>query len=172
MPSADDILLDRMIASLREVQNLKDKPRELRAEIASLKAERDTARAELERIRKELKDPSLNKERHEQAQKIRREIEDKQRELELLTERVAKQRVQLDELQALCKQQLDHHDQLLASIDSLRKRVGLAADTRPTFNEPSGVTLTPEERTWDYIQAHTKKLEERKANGAQQPVQQ
>jgi hypothetical protein len=111
----------------------------------------------------------LNKQRQEAAQKIRREIEDKQRERNLLTERVAAQKCQLDALQALCKQELDHHDQILASIDSLRKRIGLAVDTRPTISEPSR-ELSPEERTWEYIQAHSKKLEERKANGAQQPA--
>jgi hypothetical protein len=76
---------------------------------------------------------------------------------------------QLDELQALCKQQLDYHEQLLASIDSLRKRVGLAADPRPTISEPPGRELTPEEKTWAYVQAHAKKIEARQPNG---PVQQ
>ena len=168
MPNADDILLDRLIASLQEVRAWKDKPRELRAEIASLKAERDTARAGLEQVQK-VRDPTLNKQRQEAAQKIRHEIEDKKRERDLLIDRVAKQQVQLDALQALCKQQKDYHDQLLDSLDSLRKRVGLAADTRPTFSEPSGMTRSPEERTWDYIQAYAKKIEARQPNG---PVQQ
>jgi chromosome segregation ATPase len=169
--NTDDLVLDRIIAALREVKDLKDRPKLLKVEIASLEAERDRARAELKRARAELNDPSLDKQRHEQAQKIRREIKDREAERDLLTERVAKQKSQLYELQSLCKQQLDYHEQLLASIDSLRKRIGLAAaDTRPTFNEPSGRERTPEERTWDYIQAHAKKLQER--IGAQQPVQQ
>jgi hypothetical protein len=58
MTNADDILLDRLIANLQEVRVWKDKPRELKIEIASLKAECETARAELKRVRAELNDPS------------------------------------------------------------------------------------------------------------------
>jgi chromosome segregation ATPase len=166
MPNAEDILLDRMIASLQEVRVWKDKPRELKLEISSLKAEKERAQAELKRVRSELDDPSLNAQRQEAAQKIRREIEDKQRELNALCDRVAKQKCQLDELQALCQQQKDYHDAILDSIDSLRKRVGLAVEPRPNINEPTR-ELTPEEQAWKYIQEHSKKIEERKANGAQ-----
>ena len=96
MPSTEDLVLDRIIASLQEARIWKDKPRELRAEIGSLKAERDRAKAEVDRARAELRDPSLDRQRHEQAQKIRREIKDREAERDVLTERVAKQRCQLD----------------------------------------------------------------------------
>jgi chromosome segregation ATPase len=168
MPNTDDILIDRMIASLREVQNLKDKPRVLKIEISGLETKRDAVKRELEEVRRQLNDPKLQKQRSEQELKLLKDIKDREAQLAVLVDRVAKQRCQLDALQALCKQQLDHHDALLNSIDSLRKRVGLAADPRPTISEPSGVTLTPEERTWQYIQEHTKRIEARQGNGAVQ----
>jgi chromosome segregation ATPase len=161
MPSADDIILDRLIASLQEVRVWKDKPRELRAEIASLKAERDTARAELEQVRKELKDPSLNKQRQELQARIRREITDREAERDLLVTRVAALRVELDRLEALCKEKLIYHDQILDSVDSLKKHIGLAVD--PTQGRISKGPAKKELTGWDYV-AEREKARQQAAN--------
>jgi hypothetical protein len=126
MSNADDILPDRLIAGLQEVRFLRDKPRALKVEIAGLEATRDAVKLELEQVRKELHDPSLNKQRQNLEMRIRREIKDKEAELEVLVTRVAAQRLELDRLQSLCKEQRDYHDQILDSIDSLKKRIGLA----------------------------------------------
>jgi hypothetical protein len=160
MSNAEDILLDRMIASLREVQNLKDKPRALKVEIAGLEATRDRARAELEQVRKELKDPSLNKQRQELQARIRREITDKEAERDLLVTRVAALRVELDRLLALCQEKLIYHDQILDSVDSLKKHIGLAIDPNAgRISKGPAKELTG----WDYV-AEREKARQQAAN--------
>jgi hypothetical protein len=149
MSNTDDILIDRMIASLREVQNLKDRPKILKIEIAGLEATRDAVKAELALVRKELNDPSLNKQRQELQAKIRREIEDRKAELSALIDRVAAQRVELDRLQSLCKEKLDYHDQILDSVDSLKKHIGLAVD--PNQGRISKAPVKKEMTGWDYV---------------------
>jgi hypothetical protein len=149
MSDTDDILLDRLIASLREVQNLKGKPKRLKIEIAGLEATRDAVRAELEQVRKELNDPSLNKQRQELEARIRREIKDRESELSALIDRVAVQRVELDRLQSLCKEKLDYHDQILDSVDSLRKQIGVAVD--PSRDRISKAPVKKEITGWDYV---------------------
>jgi chromosome segregation ATPase len=152
MPSTEDLVLDRLIASLQEVRAWKDKPQLLRAEIGSLKAERDTARAGLEQVHKELKDPSLNKQGQELQARIRREITDKEAERDVLVERVAKLRVEVDRLEALCKEKRDFHDQLLDSIDSLKKRIGVGVD--PTAVRLSKVPLKNKLTDWEFLAEH------------------
>jgi chromosome segregation ATPase len=148
MPSTEDLILDRLIASLQEVRAWKDKPRELRAEIASLNAERDRAKAERDQARKELRDPSLNKERQELQARIRREITDKEAERDLLVTRVAALRVELDRLEALCQEKLNFHDQILDSVDSLKKHIGLAVNP-----DAGRISKGPAKELtgWDYV---------------------
>jgi chromosome segregation ATPase len=128
MSNTEDLVLDRIISALREVKDLKDKPRLLKAEIASLEATRDRAKAQLQQVRDELNDPNLLRQKQQAAQKIRKEITDREAERDLLVTRVAALRVEFDRLEALCQEKLNYHDQILDSVDSLKKHIGVAVD--------------------------------------------
>jgi chromosome segregation ATPase len=125
MSDADNHI-EPLIKMLREVQALADQPKLLRAEIASLQAEHDKERLKLEHIRRELNDPLLNQKLQKHEARIQKQITDRKAELELLVSRTTKARMELDALLASCKEQRDYHDQIVDSIDSLKKQIGVA----------------------------------------------